>query len=104
MKKIKLDRLTGEELKTLLEQRSEAGIETLPDVIDFFRGIGKDETLLDYIQRIVGELVPVPGNSVGSEQIKDGSVQLQDLSSEALEAMENQFASDSDVKAALGLE
>lgn len=45
----------------------------------------------------------VPPDSVGSDQIEDGSVQMQDLSPEAREAMENQFASDDDVKATLGL-
>lgn len=45
----------------------------------------------------------VPADSVGSEQIKDETVELQDLSPEAREAMENQFATDDDVKAALGL-
>lgn len=89
MKKIMLDKLTGEELKTLLEQRSEAGIETLPDVIDFLRGIGKDETLLDYIRRIVGELVTVPENAVGSEQIQDDAVQERDLTPELREKIRN---------------
>ena len=41
--------------------------------------------------------------AVGTDEIKDGSVELRDLSPEAREAMENQFATDDDVKAALGL-
>lgn len=45
----------------------------------------------------------IPPDSVGTEQIEDGSVQMQDLSPEAREAMENQFATDDDVKAALGI-
>ena len=45
----------------------------------------------------------VPPNAVGSEQIEDGSVELRDLSPEAREAMENHFATDDDVKSALGL-
>lgn len=45
----------------------------------------------------------VPADSVGSEQIRDGGVELQDLSPAAREATENSFASDDDVKAALGL-
>ena len=40
---------------------------------------------------------------VNSQSIEDDSVQLQDLSPEAREAMENNFATDDDVKAALGL-
>jgi hypothetical protein len=45
----------------------------------------------------------VPPDSIGTEQIEDDSVQLQDLSPEAREAMENNFATDSDVKTVLGL-
>lgn len=45
----------------------------------------------------------VPSDSVGTEQIEDGSVHLQDLSPEAREAMENNFATDDDVRSALGL-
>ena len=45
----------------------------------------------------------VPPNAVGSEQIEDGSVTMQDLSPEARGAMENHFATDDDVKAALGI-
>lgn len=45
----------------------------------------------------------VPPDSVGTEQIKDETVELQDLTPEAREAMENNFATDDDVKTALGL-
>lgn len=45
----------------------------------------------------------LPADSVGSEQIKDETVELQDLTPEAREAMENNFATDDDVRAALGL-
>lgn len=45
----------------------------------------------------------VPPDSVGTEQVDDGSLQLQDLSPEAREAMENNFATDAEVRTALGL-
>lgn len=45
----------------------------------------------------------VPPDSVGTEQIKDETVELQDLTPEAREAMENKFATDDDVRTALGL-
>jgi len=45
----------------------------------------------------------VPPDSVGTEQIKDETVGLQDLTPEAREAMENNFATDDDVRSALGL-
>lgn len=45
----------------------------------------------------------VPQNSVGTNQIEDGSVQMADLSPEAREAMENNFATDEDVKTVLGI-
>ena len=45
----------------------------------------------------------VPPDSVGTEQIKDETVELQDLSPSAREAMENNFATDDDVRSALGL-
>ena len=45
----------------------------------------------------------VPPDSVGTEQIKNETVELQDLTPEAREAMENNFATDDDVRSALGL-
>ena len=55
----------------------------------------------------------VPADSVGPEQIQNGavdsraiqdeSVEMQDLSPEVRAAMENQFATDNEVKDALGL-
>lgn len=45
----------------------------------------------------------LPPDSVGSEQIKDDTVELEDLSPAAREATVNEFATDDDVKAALGL-
>lgn len=36
----------------------------------------------------------VPDDSVGTEQIKDGGVQMADLSPDAIEAMKNQFITD----------
>lgn len=45
----------------------------------------------------------VPANSVGSEQIKDDTVELRDLSPAAREATENKFAADAEVRTALGL-
>lgn len=88
MKKVQLDKLTGEEVKHLLEQNSSTGvIETLPDVIAFFQGIGTDETIEEYIKRIVGTLDVVPPNSVGTEQIVDDSVKMEDLNSEVKDEM-----------------
>lgn len=88
MKKVQLDKLTGEEVKHLLEQSSSTGvIETLPDVIAFFQGIGTDETIEEYIKRIVGTLDVVPPNSVGTEQIVDDSVKMEDLNSEVKDEM-----------------
>ena len=45
----------------------------------------------------------VPPDSVGTEQIKNETVELQDLTPEAREATENNFATDDDVRSALGL-
>ena len=45
----------------------------------------------------------VPDNSVGSEQIKDNSVAVNDLTPEARERMLNEFAANDDVKSVLGL-
>ncbi|MBR1448829.1 MAG: hypothetical protein IJ588_08825 [Prevotella sp.] len=51
-----------------------------------------------------GSVIVRPGpNTVGTNEIEDGSVQLQDLSPEAREAMENQFATEDDVRHLLGL-
>lgn len=45
----------------------------------------------------------IADGKVDSASIEDDSVQLHDLSPEAREAMENNFATDDDVRAALGL-
>lgn len=91
MKKVQLDKLTGDEVKHLLEQNSSNGvIETLPDVIAFFQGIGTDETIEEYVKRIVGTLDIVPADSVGSKEIKDDAVMMEDLNSSVKEEMMTQ--------------
>jgi len=45
----------------------------------------------------------IADGKVNSQSIEDETVELQDLSPEAREAMENNFATDEEVKAALGL-
>lgn len=65
--------------------------------------IGSPENILQIPSDGQITIDTLPADSVGSEQIKDETVELRDLSPEAREAMENQFATDDDVKAALGL-
>lgn len=45
----------------------------------------------------------IADGKVNSQSIEDETVELQDLTPEAREAMENHFATDDDVRAALGL-
>lgn len=45
----------------------------------------------------------IADGKVNSQSVEDDSLQLQDLSPEAREAMENNFATDDDVRSALGL-
>lgn len=81
MKKVQLDQLKGDELKTLLEQIHEDGkVNTMPELFAFLDGVPEGMTLKDYITSIAGTPDQVPDNSVGTEQIKDKSIELDDLS------------------------
>lgn len=90
MKKIQLDKLTGEELKHLLEQKTESGeqIATIPDIFAFFDGIKSGETIEEYLQRIIGTLDIIPESSVGSRELKDGSVGKVDVDDEVKEGLD----------------
>ena len=69
--------MTGEEFKKLIERKDpNDAVNTLQEVLAMFEGISDGETLVEYIQRISQT---VPDNSVGSEQIKDNSVMMEDL-------------------------
>ena len=50
MKTVKFDKLTGEQLKELLEQKQTGGeVNTVPEVLALFEGIPDDTTLEDWV-------------------------------------------------------
>lgn len=81
-KAVQLDTLTGDEFKALLEQVSQDGkINTIPELIDFLSEVPQGMSLKEYIESIAGGggSTPAP-DSVCSEQIKDESIEMEDLS------------------------
>jgi hypothetical protein len=81
MKKIQLDTLTGDELKVLLEQISQDGkINTFPELVAFLDEVPQGMSLKQYIESIAGGGSQPAYDSVGTEQIKDESVEMEDLS------------------------
>ena len=90
MKKVQLDTLTGDELKVLLEQISKDGkINTIQEFISFLAEVPQGMTLKEYIESIAGSGTVPADNSVGSEQIKDGSIDMDDLSDGVKDEMAN---------------
>ena len=88
MKKVQLDTLTGDELKVLLEQISQDGkINTIPELISFLSEVPQGTTLKQYIESIAGSGSVPADNSVGTEQLKDESVEMNDLSRNVKDSM-----------------
>lgn len=88
-KAVQLDTLTGDEFKALLEQVSQDGkINTIPELIDFLSEVPQGMSLKEYIESIAGGggSTPAP-DSVGSEQIKDDSIEMEDLSKGVKDSM-----------------
>ena len=80
-KAVQLDTLTGDEFKSLLEQVSQDGkINTIPELIDFLSEVPQGMSLKEYIESIAGGGSQPAYDSVGTEQIKDESIEMQDLS------------------------
>ena len=92
MKKVTLDVLKGSDVKALLEQIINDGrINTLPEIMQFLSEVPEGMSLKDYISSIAGSAETVPDNSVGSEQLKDDSVQMNDLTPDVRERMLNEL-------------
>lgn len=89
-KTVKLDTLTGDELKELLEQISQDGkVNTFPELVEFLDGVPQGMSLKEYIESIAGSgsgSYPAE-NSVGTEQIIDNSVEMDDLSNGVKDSM-----------------
>lgn len=81
MKKVQLDTLTGDDFKVLLEKISQDGkINTIPELISFLAEVPQGMTLKEYIESVAGSGTVPADNSVGTEQIKDESIEMDDLS------------------------
>ena len=86
MKRIRLDKLSGAELKDLLERIvSDGKINTIPELMAFVAGAPEGVTLQEYITQVMGE------GSVGTRNIQDESIQYEDLNPGI-------FASDEDIE------
>lgn len=92
MKKVQLDKLTGQQVKALLEKTVEnRKIDTIPELLAFLDGVPEGVSLREYITSIAGSAEQVPDNSVGTDQIKDKSITLADLDDRV-------FATDEDIE------
>ena len=92
MKKVQLDQLTGDMVKALLEQITGDGkINTIPELIEFLNEVPEGMNLREYIESIAGSATQVPDNSVGSAQIKNKSIMLDDLNEEVTDKLTNVY-------------
>lgn len=88
MKKVTLDQLTGTEVKTLLEQiTDDQKINTVPELFRFLEEVPDGMSLREYIISIAGSPDELPDNSVGTRQIEDDSVMMDDLNSSVKDTM-----------------
>lgn len=88
MKKVTLDQLTGTQFKTLVEQVTTDGkLNTLPELFQFLSEVPDGMTLKAYIESIAGGGGQPAHDSVGSEEIKDDSVEMKDLNHKVKEKM-----------------
>ena len=87
-KVVQLDTLTGDELKKLLEQISQDGkINTFPELVSFLDEVPQGMSLKQYIESIAGGGSQPAYDSVGTEQIKDESIEMEDLSKDVKDTM-----------------
>ena len=84
---VRLD-MTGNEFKRLIEQKDpNDSVDTLQEVLAMFEGIGDGETIAEYVRRVAVTADTMPENSVGTEQIKEDSIMMDDLNSEVRDNM-----------------
>lgn len=59
--------MTGDEFKKLVEQKDPNHlIDTIPEILDFLRGIEDGETLEDYIKRVIRSIVIITEGEDGA--------------------------------------
>jgi len=96
-------------LKHVIAQQLHLYYETLEDGTNVLRHIRVHQRTLQMPADggVTVDIVTPDGKiadgKVNSQSVEDETLELQDLSPEAREAMENHFATDDDVRAALGL-
>ena len=96
-------------LKHVIAQQLHIYYETLEDGTNVLRHIRVHQRTLQMPADggVTVDIVTPDGKiadgKVNSQSVEDETLELQDLSPEAREAMENKFATDDDVKAVLGL-
>ena len=82
--------MTGDEFKRLIEQRDpNHEVDTLQELMAMFEGIDDGETIAQYVHRVAVTPETMPEDSVGTEQIKNEAVMLQDLNPEVKDKMLN---------------
>ena len=91
---VRLD-MTGDEFKRLIEYKDPNDVvDTLQEIMHMFDGIGDGETIVDYIRRVAVTPDNMPYNSVGTEQIKENSVMMDDLNEEVRKKMTSNYYDD----------
>lgn len=64
--------MTGEEFKRLVEQQNPNGqVDTMPELMKMFNGIGDDETIAEYVARVAVTAESLPWDSVGMKQLRE---------------------------------
>ena len=66
-KKSVIMNMTGDEFKKLVEQKDPNHlIDTIPEILDFLRGIEDGETLEDYIKRTIRSIIVITEGEQGA--------------------------------------
>lgn len=81
----RLDTLTGEQFKQLIEQLSPDGrINTIPELIDFLNGIPEGMTLAEYVEEHGGQVDPQVVRSAVDDALEENAQQAYDADNERL--------------------
>lgn len=84
--------MTGEEFKRLIERRDPNDVvDTLQEVLAMFEGIGDGETIAEYIRRVAVTPESMPEDCIGTEQIKNNAVMLEDLNEEVRQKLTDTY-------------
>lgn len=84
-KSTRLDTLTGDQFKVLIEQISPDGkINTIPELIDFLNGIPEGMTLAEYVEEHGGQIDPQVVRDAVDDALEENARQAYDADNEKL--------------------